>query len=111
MPCLAVAAEISIFGVCLYKQLLHRTGLCLGKAGTLGVMLEQAQAPRRFVSGPCHAPDFPYKCGQIAGFCTVKLSSMKQGNKTSVSCHGVMDEHIKLLKPMDKIIRCILASL
>lgn len=94
-----------MFGVCLYKSVYV---MGLGRAGTLGVTLEEAQAPRSLVSGPCHAPDFPYKFGQIAGFCT----SIKKGKKTSVSCHGVMDEDIKLLRPLDdEIVRCILASL
>lgn len=89
MPWLAVTAEISMFGVCLYKQLLHTTDLGLGKTGTLGVTLQQAQAPRCLVSGPCHAPDFPYKFGQIAGFCTVKLSFIKQGDFSVLSwCYG-----------------------
>ena len=84
----------------------------LGKAGALGVVLEEAQTPRRWVSGPCHAPDLPQKFGQIAGFCTSKFSSIKQGEKTSRSCHGVVDEHIRLLRALgDQIVRCILTWL
>lgn len=58
--------------------------LCLGWSNT-SVRLTNVQGA---------AGNFPCAFGQIGGFCTVK-----QGNKTSMSCHSVMDEHIKAQAP------------